>query len=238
MTDAPDSRREMPAGGPHQNQPVWEAGADLSRAKAAMVMLHGRDASARSILTLADEFARPDVAYRAPQAGGHTWYPRSFLAPLEYNEPGLASGLGAIWDVLGRLMETMPSERIALLGFSQGACLALEYTARHPMRYGGVIAFSGGLIGSGEQSDKKPPDDKLFEYDGDLGGTPVFLGCSDRDSHIPLQRVEDSATVFRMLGAEVDKRIYEGMGHTINEDEVAFARGLLARLAGNAQKER
>lgn len=197
-----------------------------------MVMVHGRGASAESILSLADEFAQPEVAYFAPQAAGRAWYRWSFLAPLEENEPGLSSGLQAIEDVFAKLGEegSVPPERTALLGFSQGACLALEFAARHGQPLGGVVALSGGLIGNGEREDAEPPKDKRFDYDGDLAGTPVFLGCSDRDPHIPLERVKESSEVFRTLGAEVDERIYEGMDHTINEDEVKYVRGLLARL--------
>ena len=196
-----------------------------------MVMVHGRGASAQSILSLADTFAQPDVLYRAPQAGGFTWYPNSFLAPLGRNDPGLSSALQALADVLGTLAEEgFPPERTVLLGFSQGACLALEYAARHAQRYGGVVALSGGLIGTGQRAGAAPPADKRFEYEGSLEDTPVFLGCSDVDAHIPLQRVEDSARVLHQLGGDVTKRIYPGMGHTINEDEVRFVRSLLADL--------
>lgn len=237
MADAPKPRGETPTGGPHQDQPVKQSGADLSHAKAAMVLLHGRGATAESILALADELAQPDVAYLAPQAGGRTWYPHSFLAPLEHNEPGLSSGLHAIRDVLERLGEAgLPLEHTVLLGFSQGACLALEFAARSPRRYGGVVAFSGGLIGSGERPGAEPPSNKLFEYEGDMSGTPLFLGCSDRDPHIPLQRVEASAEVFERLNADVTKRIYPGLGHTINEDEVEFASRLLAQLVRHTKQ--
>lgn len=223
------------ADGPHQGQPVRESGAAPEHAKAAMILLHGRGATARSILALADELAQPGVWYLAPQAAGRTWYPQSFMAPLAANEPGLSSGLRAVEDVLHRANEAgVPPERTVLLGFSQGACLAAEFAARTPRRYGGVASLSGGLIGTGEKEGATPPADKHFDYETGLAGTPAFFGCSDRDPHIPLRRVRDSAEVFRRLGAEVEERIYEGMGHTVNQDEMQYVRGLLARLVQGA----
>lgn len=208
--------------GPHQGQPVFAAGAPLDRAKAAMVMVHGRGASAQSILTLAEALDRPDFAYVAPQASGNTWYPNSFLAPIPSNEPGISSGMQAISDVLEQVAVTgIPAERTILLGFSQGACLALEYSARHARRYGGVAALSGGLIG---------PDGTPRDYPGSLDGTPVFLGCSDVDFHIPKQRVDLSAQVLEQFGAAVTERIYPGMGHTVNEDEIAHVQAIMDRL--------
>lgn len=208
--------------GPHQGQPVFAAGAPLDRAKAAMVMVHGRGASAQSILTLAEALDRPNFAYVAPQASGNTWYPNSFLAPIPSNEPGISSGMQAISDVLEQVAVTgIPAERTILLGFSQGACLALEYSARHARRYGGVAALSGGLIG---------PDGTPRDYAGSLEGTPVFLGCSDVDFHIPKQRVDLSAQVLEQFGAAVTERIYPGMGHTVNEDEIAHVQAIMDRL--------
>ncbi len=213
----------------HQGQPVAATGALLHEAKACVILAHGRGASARDILSLAEEFRREDIAWLAPQAGGSTWYPHSFLAPLAQNEPELFSGIQALGDVLRQSVKAgIPAERTVLLGFSQGACLALEFAARNARRYGGVIAFSGGLIGSGQNPGVVPPDDKTFDYGGDLEGAPVFLGCGDRDPHIPLSRVHTTARVMRALGAEVTERIYPGMGHTINEDELTFVRNLLA----------
>lgn len=194
-------------------------------------MVHGRGASAASILTLADEFAQPELAYLAPQAAGSTWYPYSFLAPLDRNEPHLSSALRLLGRVLSEVGAAgIPSEKTVLLGFSQGACLASEFAARNPRRYGGVVALSGGLIGNGQLPAVDPPVDKVFDYDGDLGRTPVFLGCSDDDAHIPLDRVERSAAAFEKLGADVTMRIYPGMDHTVNDDEIRFVRGLLADL--------
>jgi len=211
---------------PHAGQPVLTDGAPLDRARAALILLHGRGASAESILSLAHDIGHPGFAYLAPQAAGFTWYPLPFTAPLDANEPFLSSAIALVDAVAARVEQAgLPAERIALAGFSQGACLALEYAARRARRYGGVLGFSGGLIG---------PDDTPRDYAGSLDGTPVFLGCGDRDSHIPLARVEHSAEVFLQLGADVTKRIYPNMGHAINADEVAFASDLLSSLLSGA----
>jgi phospholipase/carboxylesterase len=198
------------------------SGAPLGRAKAAVVMLHGRGASAASMLDFADVFAQPEIAYLAPQAPGSTWYPYSFMAPFEQNEPALSNALatvaGTVADLAGH---SFPPERLVLLGFSQGGCLALEYAARHAQPYGGVVGLSAGLIG---------PPGAPRSYPGTMAGTPVLIGCSDVDFHIPLERVHESTAVLRGLGAEVTERIYPGMGHTINDDEVKHIRGILARL--------
>jgi predicted esterase len=164
----------------HQGEPIAHAGAALSQAKAAMILLHGRGASAADILSLAEAFADPEIAYFAPQAAGHSWYPHSFLAPLAHNEPWLSSALQVIAGMVRDLeRDGIPSSRIVLLGFSQGGCLALEFAARNAGRYGAVIGLSAGLIG---------PDRTSRAYAGSLQGTPVFLGCSDVDPHIPLAR--------------------------------------------------
>ena len=207
---------------PHVNQPVLAAGRPLSEAPAAVVMVHGRGASAESILELAAEFERPELCYVAPQAAGYTWYPYSFLAPFEKNEPGLSSALELLEKILAKLeSEGIPPERTVLLGFSQGACLSTEFAARHPRRYAGVVALSGGLIG---------PPGTPRDYPGTFDGTPVFLGCSDVDPHIPKERVDESEEVLRRMGAQVTKRIYPGMPHTVNEDEISWVRDLLAGL--------
>lgn len=220
--------------GPHQGQPVQEAGTSIQSARAAVVLLHGRGATAHGILSLVDDLAAPDAAYLAPQAAGRTWYPYSFLAPLEQNEPHLTSALQVVSDVLTELEgRGLPPEKTILLGFSQGACLTLEFAARQPRRYGGVVALSGGLIGRSEQGGE-PPDDKLFDYDGSLDHTPVFVGCSDRDPHVPLRRIEQTAEAMERLDADVTKRIYEGMGHTINADEIEYVRDLLTRFTNDA----
>jgi predicted esterase len=213
----------MSGAGPHQGQPLAWAGRPAAEAAAAMVMVHGRGATAESILTLADEFRRDDFAYVAPQAAGYSWYPFSFMAPMPQNEPGLSSGLARIGEVMAQLEAAgMPAERIVLLGFSQGACLSLEFAARNAKRYGAVIGLSGGLIG---------PPGTPREYPGSFAGTPVFLGCSDRDPHIPRERVDESAMVLKTMGAEVTERIYPAMGHTVNEKEMSFVRGLLGGVA-------
>jgi len=207
---------------PHRGQRVLRAGAPLDRAKAAMVLLHGRGATAESMLALADVFGEPDIAYLAPQAVRNTWYPRSFLAPLQENEPWLSSALAVIGDTLhGLETEGFPTERVVLLGFSQGGCLTLEYVARNARRYGAVVGLSAGLIG---------PEGTPRSYTGSLAGTPVFIGCSDIDAHIPLARVRESTRVLGQLGGEVREQIYPGMGHTINDDEIRRGRGLLAPL--------
>ncbi len=207
---------------PHQGQPVLSAGAPLAQANAAMILVHGRGASAADILTLVSEFDQPDWAYLAPQAAGNTWYPYSFLAPIAQNEPGISSGLTAVAHLFAYITTTgIPAERIVLLGFSQGACLTLEFAARHARRYGGVVGLSGGLIG---------PDGTSREYPGSLDGTPVFLGCSDVDFHIPKKRVEESTAVLRQLGGDVTMRLYPGMGHTINQDEINVVRELMREV--------
>jgi len=209
---------------PHRGQPVLSAGAEPSAAKGAMIMMHGRGADAADILGIAQVIGRQDLLYLAPDAAGHTWYPFSFLAPVEKNEPGRSSGLNVIGDLVEWLGKAgIPPEKIALLGFSQGACLSLEFAARRPRRYGGVFGLSGGLIGEAT----KPED-----YAGSLAGTPVFLGCSDIDPHIPLARVKESTAVLQGLGAEVTERIYPGMGHTIVEDEIMIVRGILENMIG------
>ncbi|WP_132059818.1 alpha/beta hydrolase [Halorussus amylolyticus] len=211
--------------GPHQNQSLATAGADPEDATAGVVMVHGRGASAQSILGMAREFGVDDVAYVAPQAQRGTWYPNSFMAPIPSNEPHLTSALEAVGDAISTLSNAgIPEDRILLLGFSQGACLSSEFVARNARRYGGLAAFSGGLIG---------PEGTPRDYDGSLDGTPVFLGCSDRDPHIPVERVHETADVFEAMDADVTERIYEGMGHTVNEDEIEFVADLLADLTAD-----
>lgn len=204
---------------PHAGQPVRSAGVPLADARLAMVMLHGRGSSAEGILTLAPALATRDVAFLAPEAAGGTWYPYGFMAPMERNEPGISSAMRAIDGLLERVAAAgVPSERTVLLGFSQGACLASEYVARHARRYAGLAVLSGGLIG---------PDGTSRQYAGSLDGTPVFLGCSDIDAHIPRERVRESAAVLRRLGADVELRLYPAMGHVVNDDELVAVRAML-----------
>ena len=219
---------KTPDGGtsPHQGQPVRTAGAKLASARAAMVMVHGRNATAESILSLVQAIDTPGFAYLAPQAAGNTWYPNSFLSPIPNNEPGITSGLAAINDLLSRIVDSgVPLERTMLLGFSQGACLSLEYAARNARQYGGVVGLSGGLIG---------PDDTPRDYPGSFDGTPVFLGCSDVDFHIPARRVEETASVLRKIGAKVTMKLYPGMDHIVNDDEVRSVREMMAAIVADA----
>jgi len=209
---------------PHAGQPVHAAGAPLDDARVAVVMIHGRGASAESILSLAPALERERVAYLAPQASGGTWYPFGFMSPIERNEPGISSGMRAIERVVERIAAAgIPAERTLLLGFSQGACLASEFVARHAQRWGGLAALSGGLIG---------PDGTPRDYPGSLDGTPVFLGCSDVDPHIPAARVRESADVLAGLGGQVTMRLYPGMGHLVNADEIEEVRRMLDGALG------
>ncbi|MEF8907065.1 MAG: dienelactone hydrolase family protein [Haloarculaceae archaeon] len=208
--------------GPHAGQPVRTAGADPADARAAMVLCHGRGARAGSMLDIARQVDVDGVAYLAPQAARGTWYPNSFMAPIDSNEPHLTSALATVGRTVERLTDAgVPQERVAVGGFSQGACLATEYVARNPTRYGGIVALSGGLIG---------PEGTDFEYDGALGGTPAFLGCSDVDPHIPVERVHETADALDALGADVTAEVYEGMGHTVVPDELAHVRDLVAGM--------
>lgn len=188
----------------------------------ALVLLHGRGATARSALSLVEGISREDGLCLAPQAARNTWYPQSFMAPIPENEPWLSAALDRVDTTLATAGDAgVPLERTLLVGFSQGACLASEYVARNARRYGGLAALSGGLIG---------PEGTPRDYEGSLAGTPAFLGCSDSDPHIPLERVHETAAVLEDLDAAVDERIYEGMGHTVNEDERAALGDLIAGL--------
>lgn len=201
---------------------IVHAGAPFGAARAAMVLVHGRGATAQSMLQLAGTFGVDDIAYVAPQARSGSWYPHSFLAPITQNEPHLSEALRTLSEVVADIeRQGIPSERIVLLGFSQGACLALEFAARNARRFGGLAGLSGGLIG---------PDGTPRNYAGSLAGTPVFLGCSDVDFHIPLQRVHESTSVLKALGGEVTEVIYPGIGHTIVRDEVERVQRLLGAL--------
>ena len=207
---------------PHRNQPVLQRGRGLDSVQAAVVLVHGRGGSATDILSLAVELDFPELAYLAPEAAGHTWYPYSFLAPIEQNQPWLNSALSLVGETVKRATAAgIPQSKVAIVGFSQGACLATEFVARNAARYGGLIAFTGGLIG--------PPGTR-FIYSGELSGTPCFLGAGDPDPHVPWQRVEKSASVLSALGAAVTLRRYPGLPHTINEDEIEQAKNILRWL--------
>lgn len=202
----------------HQKQLIT-SGHELQNAKKALIMLHGRGATAEDILSLAPNLHLNDYALIAPQATNYTWYPYSFLVPPKENEPWLTSALTLITEVVQDINKAgIADENIYFLGFSQGACLTLEYVTRNARRWGGVVAFTGGLIG-----------DKLHteNYRGDFGGTPVFIGTSDPDPHVPVERVRESAAVIRNMHASVTEKVYPAMGHTINHDELAKVNSLI-----------
>lgn len=213
--------------GPHQGQPVLNYGAPLDEAEAVMLMMHGRGATAESILALADELQQPGFAYMAPQAADNQWYPESFLAPVDDNEPYLSSAITLLESVLMQLVAAgIENRRIMLLGFSQGACLALEFATRFAQPYGGIVGLSGGVIG---------PDGTVHDYGGSLEGTPVFLGCSTTDPHIPKSRVEETARLMEELGGKVTMRLYPNMGHTVNREELDIVRGMMQAVVTSAE---
>jgi predicted esterase len=204
---------------PHRDQPVLTAGAEPAKAKAAVIMIHGRGAGAADIIGLAEIIDRPALAYLAPEAMRRVWYPNPFMMPVADNQPWLTSAIGVIDRLIAEVGAAgVPPERVALLGFSQGACLSLEYAARNPRRYGAVLALSGGLIGERIVAG---------DYAGSLAGTPVLFGCSDVDPFIPLDRVVESAAVMKALGGAVTERIYPGAPHTIVPDEIDNVRRIL-----------
>lgn len=208
---------------PHAATPVLVAGAPLAEAHVAVVLVHGRGASAEDILGFSSALLRPGVAFLAPQAADHTWYPQRFLAPLAVNEPWLSSALAKLESVRGSIATAgIADQQILWLGFSQGACLASEFVARHPRRWGGLVAAVGGRIG---------PQGTAFDAGGDLARTPVYLGCGDTDPHIPWPRVEESAAAFARQNAEVTLRRYPGFPHSVHPEAVSFARRLLEALA-------
>ena len=210
--------------GAHAGQPIATAGVAYGNAAAVLILVHGRGGDAEEILGLAELVAPPALACLAPQASGNTWYPYRFTEPVARNEPYLSSGLSVLGDLVDGLVRNgVAAERIALLGFSQGACLALEFARRRAQRIGAVLGLSGGLIG-----------DEIAPASGQriFAGMPVLLGCSEHDPHIPIGRVRETDAVMQALGAEVVTRIYPGSSHGINEDEIGIARQILARIAG------
>jgi predicted esterase len=207
---------------PKRGQLIRSAGEPLEHARAAMLLMHGRGAQAEDILSLAAQFSLPGFSYLAPQALGNTWYPNRFLDPLATNEPWLTSDLYMMSDVLDKVVKAgIPYERVIILGFSQGACLALEFAARNARRYGGLVGLSGALIG---------PDGTQRDYKGSLAGTPVFLGCSDVDFHVPKERVDQAADILRHLGGVVTERLYPNIDHSVNQDEIDIVRDMLRAL--------
>ncbi|MCC5931600.1 MAG: dienelactone hydrolase family protein [Cyclobacteriaceae bacterium] len=200
------------------NYDILERGSSLEKAKKAIICLHGRGATADGILQLGMQFANEEVYLAAPQATTNSWYPYSFMAPSHSNQPWLNSAIEVVKKLIDETSGHLGYENIYLMGFSQGACLTLEVAARYPMRYAGIASFTGGLIGEKLDTDK---------YKGDFKGTPVFIGNSDRDPHVPLQRSEESATLMENLGATVLLKIYEDMLHTIVEDEIQSVKKLM-----------
>ena len=198
----------------------------MDKAGAAMILVHGRGASAADIMTLGAELTQPGFAYLAPQAAGSAWYPLPFTAPMEDNEPYLSSALEVLASLLASVEKSIPADRVILLGFSQGACLTLEFAARNARRYGGVVGLSGGLIG---------PDGTPRDYPGDFEGTPAFLGCSDVDPHIRKDRVLEAADVLKRMGGLVTLRLYPQLGHTVNDDELQEVRKIVAATASRMQ---
>lgn len=197
---------------------ILEGGRPLASAAKAIILLHGRGADAGDIIWLSDEFCDETFYIAAPQATNNTWYPHTFLSPEEKNEPWLSSAVGSVKRLIGEISVHVPKENIYIMGFSQGACLSLEVAARYAGRYGGIAAFSGGLIGERVRSEK---------YTGDFQGTRIFIGNSDTDPHIPLKRTMESAKLLESLGADVTMKIYPGMGHTIVKEEIEEVRNLL-----------
>ncbi len=208
--------------GPHDGAKVLRAGTPVDKARAAMILVHGRGASAADIMTVGEELSHPDIAYLAPEARGNAWYPYPFTAPLADNEPYLSSALGLLESLLAEVTEHVARERVMLLGFSQGACLTLEFAARHAGRYGGIIAFSGGLIG---------PDGTPRNYPGSCAATRVFIGCSDVDPHIAKERVLEAGDVLKLMGAAVTVKLYPNMPHTVNADEIHSAAQIVEAVA-------
>ncbi len=203
----------------HQNANYLISGTSLPEAEKAMILVHGRGATAQNILELSTYFASPNLAFLAPQASGNSWYPHSFLMPMEQNEPYLTAALGVLKNLINQVIATgIQTENIYLLGFSQGACLSLEFAARHAATYGGVFGLSGGLIG---------PPGTPRTYEGSLAGTPVFLGCSDVDAHIPKDRVLETAEVMEKMGASVTTKLYPNLPHTMIEDEIKIIQNLM-----------
>lgn len=205
---------------PHFGNTVVYAGAPLETADAAMILVHGRNAAPANILAMLPRIDRPQFACLVPAATGGAWYPNPFISPREQNEPGISSALFVLESLVTDLLARgLPSHKIVLLGFSQGACLSSEFALRHPRRYGGVMVLSGALIGA--------PGTTWDDVTGAFDGTPVLFGCSDMDSHIPADRVIESEAVFRRLGAAVTRRFYPSMGHLVNDDEISVVRGVL-----------
>ena len=210
------------ASGPHSGQPVLTWGKPLGQAPVVVIMIHGRGAGPANILELAPAIGEPNATYLAPGAANNTWYPYSFMTQIAKNEPFLSSAISVLGSLVSEIESAgIPRDRIVMMGFSQGACLTTEFAIRNASRFGGFVAFSGGAIGpAGTTWDETPRFD----------GTPFFFGCSDIDAHIPEARVRESADVCTRMGADVTTRIYPGMGHLVNDDEITHAREILKTL--------
>lgn len=207
---------------PHEKTPVLETGLPVEEAQAAMILIHGRGAGPQSMISLLAHINVEGYTFKMPSATNNTWYPNRFIVPREQNEPFLSSALQKVDDVVQDLVDQgLSTEKIMLLGFSQGACLAVEYAARHPQRYGGVVALSGGLIGA---------EGEMDNYEGDLDNTPIYLGCDEDDFHIPQERVHESADILGKMGARVKKQIFQGLGHSINNVELAIVRKMMENV--------
>ncbi|RDZ42605.1 phospholipase [Haloferax sp. Atlit-10N] len=216
---------------PHEGQEIATGGAPPQVADAAVVMLHGRGSKARHVLTLVDEFLHRGVMYLAPQAAGSSWYPAPATSSIERNEPWLSSALSRVSAALDIAGDAgIPPGRVVLFGFSQGACLAAEFAVRNPRRYGGLVALSGSLLGPDLGSRTHDGDHDGHVSDDNLDGTPVFFGSGRDDSRVDLERVEASARVFAALGADATSRLYEGLGHAINDDEIRVINSFIERL--------
>jgi phospholipase/carboxylesterase len=210
-------------GSPHAAQPIIRAGVPLPDARAVLILLHGRGASAEEIIALGEALAPSGCAFIAPQAAQHTWYPYSFLARRSENEPWLSSAIAKVQELVSIALDAgIPLSKVVLAGFSQGACLATEFIGRNPNRYGALLAFTGGLIG---------PLEEPIQLDGDLAGTPVLLSAGDPDPHVPWQRVEQTAELLRSIGGNVTLQRYPGKSHSIVQEEVDLAGKLLTSLA-------
>ena len=210
------------ASGPHAGQPVLTTGKPLGQSPVVVIMIHGRGAGPENILELAPALAQPDATYLAPAAANNTWYPYSFMSDIARNEPYLSSALSVLKSLVSQVEAAgIRRDRIVILGFSQGACLTTEFAIRNASRFGAFVALSGGAIG---------PAGTKWDESGRFDGTPFFFGCSDVDPHIPEPRVIESAELCERMGATVTRRIYPGMGHLVNDDEIAWARALLESL--------
>jgi len=210
------------ASGPHAGQPILQAGKPIGQAPAVVIMIHGRGAGPDNIIELAGAIGEPNATYLAPAAADRTWYPYSFMTEIAKNEPFLSSALSVLQALVAEVEAAgVKRDHIVMLGFSQGACLTTEFAIRNASRFGGFVAFSGGAIG---------PVGTKWDETGRFDGTPMFFGCSNIDAHIPEARVNESAAMCERMGAAVTKRIYPGMGHLVNDDEITHAKGIIQVL--------